>query len=367
MNAWRPATVGAILLAGLAACGCHDVRGPAAARFEPVCFPSCQEVPRVVVYGNLLDDVPAFDSTPALQRFLYGPDTVGKTPLRHPQGMIAMGTRMLICDQGQPDVVALNIQTGRSERWSDPERRPRCPVDIVVEGERIFVADTSERVVLIYSLGGRLLDRLVPDGEVATFRPASVAVHEGVLYVGDVGRARIERYDLDRGQWLTPFAPQAPREFRMAPTGLAVGRDGVLLIADSAGGTIWRVTPKGQWLDAIGHAGRGPGQFVRPKQVAVCETGFVLVTDAGRQSVLVFGDDGRFVTEVHERQGRWAGWTMPAGLLTVRPQDGELWNLCVQRSGGQPADSYVIVSDALGGGSLIVLGIIVEAVEDLPE
>jgi len=332
---------------------------PERAPFRPLCFPTCEQVPRVIVYGDLFSRLPEFDATPPIERFLYGPNRVGKTPLRNPQGMALLGPLLLVCDQGQPDIVAINVVTGRCDRWCDAEHRPRCPVDIVIDRQRVFVADTTERAVLLFDPAGQFLGRLAPpDGAEDGFRPTALAIHESILYIGNTGGACIERYDLNNQRWLEPMTPPAARGYRPAPTGLAVDSNGVLLIADSLGATLWRVTREGRWLSNVGRAGRGPGQFVRPKQVCTAASGLILVSDAGRQSILVFKEDGTFLTEIHEQRDRWDGWTMPAGLVTVTPHDPVVWNFCAERAGDTPAETYVIVSDVLGGRSLSVLGIV---------
>ena len=98
--------------------------------------------------------------------------------------------------------------------------------------------------------------------------------------------------------------------------------------------------------------------MVRPKQVSCTPEGIILVSDAGRQSVLVFDREGRYLTEVHERADLWRGWTLPTGMLTVAPS--ALGS--VEHAGEtlRPA-AFVIVSDSLGGESLTLLGIVTSA------
>lgn len=350
----------AVLAMMAIASGCAEQRMPGRLSEHPVAFPDETNPMRVLVYGDLTDYLPSFDATPTIDRFLYGPNDYGKTALRNPGGMILCGTRLLVCDQGQQDVVAIDVATGKSMLWCDPDHRPRCPVDIVADvGGRIFVADTTSRSVLVYDVNGGFREELTPDPSPARrFRPCAVRANGSVLYVGDVGNRRVERFDLVTRQWLPALTPPPEQGGLIAPVGLAVAGDGTLLIADGIRGTVFRVTSDGRWLEPIGRSGRGPGEFVRPKQVCSTPEGIILVSDAGRQSVLVFDREGRFVTEVHERADRWRGWTLPTGLLAVSPSA----LASVEHAGDafRPS-SYVIVSDALGGESLTLLGIVTSA------
>lgn len=346
-----------MLLIGIAVAGCAATDSMHSAKTAPFALPSHDVVPRVMVYGNLSTLLPHFEATPAIERFLYGPNDFGKTALRNPQGMTRCGDLLLVCDQGWPDIIAINLSTGQSRRWGDEEHHPRCPVDITTdEAGRIYVADTTLRSILIYAANQSFVRELKPPDE--AFRPCAVLANANTIYIGNLESGRIDRWDSVKNEWLPPLSPPAVRQKIIAPTGLAVTPDGTLLIADSVQGAIFRVTAQGEWLSPIGKPGRGPGEFVRPKQVCCTSSGMILVTDAGRQSVLAFRADGAYITEIHEQPKTWIGFTLPAGILALRSND--LWwvNQCITEHGWSTSDEYVILSDALGGNSLTLIGII---------
>ena len=233
---------------------------------------------------------------------------------------------------------------------------PRCPVDLVADGhDRVYVADTTHRAVLVYDLRGHFVASLVPDVEQEAFRPSCLAMGEDVLYVGDVGGRCVRRYDLVGQRWLRCWSPPDGHQPLAAPTGLAMAQDGSLLVVDALSCCLHRVDTDGRWLDPVGRRGRGAGEFVRPKQVAVTSTGLICVVDAGRQSVLVFDEGGKPVVEVAARD-MFAGWTMPAGLLVVgadlvrSPDRGDT-------DVPEDVDELLIVSDVLGAVPLTVLSL----------
>jgi hypothetical protein len=174
--------------------------------------------------------------------------------------------------------------------------------------------------------------------------------------VGDAGERHIDRWDRNGREWLDPLSPPAGYPPVIAPTGLAMTADGMLLIADAISARVLRFSPDGRWLKPIGRPGRQDGEFVRPKQVCVSGGGLILVTDAGRQSIVVFDAEGRFVTEVREREGTWVGMTMPAGLLALTPQQLPV-TLRESRDQSAVPEGYVVVSDSLGRNSLVLLGV----------
>ena len=357
-------TVIILLIAGclVGAVGCGPQGETGKTIRGPLCFPSDGSRPQVWVYGGLQAALPQYDATPLIDRFLYGPSDYGKTGLRNPQGMALAGGRLLVCDQGYQNVVAIDLPTGKSMLWCDADHQPRCPVDVAADQDgRVYVADTTSRLVYVYDLNGMFIEDLAPTREAGGhFRPCAVRVDRGILYVGDLANRRIERYSLAERRWLEPLTPPADRGRLIAPTGLALAPDGVLLIADAVGGTVLRVTPEGRWLQPIGRPGQGPGEMVRPKQICCTDTGLVFVSDAARQSVLVFDQEGHWITEIHERAGEWSGWTLPMGLLAVRPDQLATAKKGDQARKGPQPSSYVIVSDSLGPESLTLLGVVVQ-------
>ena len=80
--------------------------------------------------------------------------------------------------------------------------------------------------------------------------------------------------------------------------GVAVDAAGNVYASSNNADRVFRFSPTGALLGAIGTAGSGAGQFTHPAGVAVSPfDGNVYVTDPFRQKVLVFTPTGQFVTE----------------------------------------------------------------------
>jgi sugar lactone lactonase YvrE len=355
------------LAMGMLACaGCAENRAPRESR-GPLWVPDANALPRVVVYGSLGNLLPVYDETPPLEKFLYGPNPgrFGAAALRNPQGMALAWDRILVCDQGFPDILAIDLATGRSVSWGDADHRPRCPVDVTTDAEgRVYVADTTLRAVLQYGADERFVAELRPPGSSPeSFRPCSVLVHAGILYVGNPAARRVDRFDVSRGTWLPPFTPSGTALALMAPTGIAAGPQGDLLVADALQGVVHRMTSEGRWLIPIGKPGREAGRFVRPKQVRCTASGLIFVSDVGRQSVLVFDAKGGFLFEVNGDVGAGHRFSLPMGLVTVRTSELPPLGRRLAEHPELASDECVIVSDSLGGESLVVLGVVTRATE----
>lgn len=353
-----PSKVGLLVWVGLAS-ACASPRS-ANQPIAPLYLPDSSAAVRLAVYGGLEQFLLGSRRTTSLEEFLYGPDDHTARLLRNPQGLTVVGDNLLVCDQGYPGIVSIDLKTGSRRLWGDSDHQPRCPIDITVDSSaRVYVADATRRSVLVYDEVGRFLRELAPSLDPdRDFRPTAVQENAGILYVCDTLGRLLHRYDLTDDRWLEALVPPDGHDPLIAPTGLAWSPDRqILYVCDTLQAKVFRVQRDGHWLDPIGRSGRREGEFVRPKQVAVGSSGLLFVADAGRQSVLVFDDSGGFLLEIHERPPVWKGLTLPVGLEVVAASTLPAAGRALTAAGQPVPLEYVIVSDALGSTSLTLMGV----------
>lgn len=130
------------------------------------------------------------------------------------------------------------------------------------------------------------------------YRPRALAVNPetGVFYVAD-RTGRIQRFAADGtplGEWLLP-------EYEYGqPVGIAVDRDGSVLVNDSHYQRLLRYSPDGSKLiSRWGHKGEGPGEFTFGRDVVVDSDGFIYAGDYGgaEDRIQKFTGEGRFLLE----------------------------------------------------------------------
>ncbi len=127
------------------------------------------------------------------------------------------------------------------------------------------------------------------EGRFATPRAAALGP-TGWLYVVDKA-GRIQCFNaarIFRGEWSTPAVE------RGRPTGLAVDREGNVLVADTHYHRILRYSSNGKLLGQFGSEGRGPGEFVYPTGIAVAPDGRIFVSEfGGNDRIQVFTPEGK--------------------------------------------------------------------------
>lgn len=141
------------------------------------------------------------------------------------------------------------------------------------------------------------------------------------VYVVDM-TARIQVFDAD-GNFLRGW--QTPEHKTGRPTGISIGRDGQVLVADTHYYRVLIYSPEGKLLQTIGGAkGDQPGQFGLATDVVQDSQGNYYVSEYGEYDrIQKFTADGRFVLQ-------WGGHGSEPGQF-ARPQsialdeDENLW------------------------------------------
>ncbi|MBP8845522.1 MAG: hypothetical protein KBF21_06325 [Thermoanaerobaculia bacterium] len=149
------------------------------------------------------------------------------------------------------------------------------PVDAVPFGDWLYVADNANGLVKVFDkLSGELLKSIGDKGEPSERldRPTNVAFDsKGNLYVTDIGRFQVVKFDRD-GHFQSTIgkAGDSPGHFAR-PKGTAIDREGRLYAVDAAFNNVQIFSPEGRVLMFFGDAGLGPGGLMLPAKVAIDE------------------------------------------------------------------------------------------------
>lgn len=167
-------------------------------------------------------------------------------------------------------------------------------------------------------------------------RPAAVSGDDaGRIYVTDVSRQAVFVFDEAAGRLLLWERAEGALNF-VAPSGIAPGANGGVLVADAELGFVARLDREGRPLTPI-----GKGMLKRPTGVARdAARGRIFVADAYAHDIKVFDDDGRLLETIGARgegEGRFNYPTHLAfagGLLYVT--DALNSRVQILRTDGEP-------------------------------
>ena len=123
-------------------------------------------------------------------------------------------------------------------------------------------------------------------------RALEIDPRDGTVLVVD-RQARVQRFTPD-GSYLGEWA--MPEKSLGKPTGLGVGPDGRVWVADTHYHRVICYSPEGLELLRIGEYGTGPGQFIFPCDAEVGPDGSVWVAEfGGNDRIQVFSPEGAFL------------------------------------------------------------------------
>lgn len=184
--------------------------------------------------------------------------------------------------------------------WRMPALNVDGPSGVTIDRHgRVLVADTHFYRIMIYDRSGKLLDQLgdgVQGNTPGRFGyPCDVAIDsQGNYYVAEYGENdRIQVFSPDF-QWLRQWGGHGyePGEF-LRPRALAIDAADLLYVADSCNHRIQVFDTDGKLLRMWGERGPAPGQMSYPYDIELGPDGHLYVVEYGNSRVQKFDVEGR--------------------------------------------------------------------------
>lgn len=195
-----------------------------------------------------------------------------------------------------------------------PPATPRFAYAGELIGERNFFYDKPKR-----TFGQEIFDFITgvgdkSDRELELFRPQAVATDaNGRVYVSDMGLAAIFVFDPTEGQARLLKRVDQSRVF-MAPSGIAIGDDGHLFVADSQLGLVAHIDSSGRPFGPVGE-----GVLRRPTGVAFDRSQRRLyVADTDENALKVFNSSGALVMTIGGAGAELGQFNRPTHLAIWR-------------------------------------------------
>ncbi|AMV38090.1 NHL repeat-containing protein [Planctomyces sp. SH-PL62] len=212
--------------------------------------------------------------------------------------------------------------------WRTPDLNVDGPSGLTVDRHgRLLVADTHFYRVLVYDAQGELLFQ-IGDGVQGTTPgrfgyPTDVVIDKaGNFYISEYGENdRIQVFSPE-GKWLRQWGGHGyePGEF-LRPRALAIDEDDRIYVADSCNHRIQVFDVEGKLLKAWGTRGEGLGQMSYPYDLSLAPDGALIVCEYGNSRVQKFTRDGRALA-TWGRPGRGPGELYNPWALAVDSRGG---------------------------------------------
>ncbi len=307
---------GAILLGGCQAGGrALELVDPAATRVWPA-PPEKARIKLLRSFAGGQDFVDKKTQKGRIIRWLTG-DMAESVRFVAPYGVAVDGAgRIWVTDPGLKAIHSFDLNRRAARLWMLAGDAPfLAPTGICFDAnrQRLYVADSAAKRVLVLGVDGSFVDELQPRQPFE--RPAGMALDaQGNLLVADVLGGKLRRFS-PAGEELPAFGnPVAPSGKFHRPIGLAVDSAGLIYVIDSLNFQIVVLSPEGEHVATIGRLGDQPGTFSRPRGVAVDSFGHIYVADAAFDNIQIFNLQGQLLLVFG--QGGESGLSLPAGLVS---------------------------------------------------
>ncbi|MBL9135358.1 MAG: hypothetical protein JNK85_05800 [Verrucomicrobiales bacterium] len=247
--------------------------------------------------------------------FVVGEDPTSQAIIK-PYGIAVQDHTVHLCDTIAFAVDQVDLRTGKLHYFR-PEGPGRLgkPINLAIDADGTrYIADTAWGVVLIYGKDDRFLGSI---GARGTTKPSDVVVQGNRLYIADLLEHGVKVLDKDSRQELYRIPKEGESEEGQifSPANIAVGADGKVYVSDMGSFNVKIYAPDGRFLRRLGELGDHVGGMVRPKGVAVDRDGRVYVVDAATEVVQVFDAEGRLLVFFGESAGSRGGLVLPAKVV----------------------------------------------------
>jgi len=271
----------------------------------PVFFPPAPAPPRLQ-YLTSFSGLKDIETQSSFDKFVAGEKANLK--LDKPYGVAVHDGKIYVCDtNASVFVFDLKAKTfGPMKGIAGPGKLMQ-PINISVDADGIkYVADPVRGQVVAYD---RNDDYLKAYGIPGDWRPVDAAAFEDRLYVVDTANHVVAIFDKASGEPIKTIGGAGePGERLERPTNLSFDAEGSLYVTDISRFQVVKFDRDGHFKAAIGKPGDNLGHFARPKGTAVDREGRLYAVDASFNNVQIFNKDGRllmFFGEAGEDEGHF--------------------------------------------------------------
>ncbi|MSR43876.1 MAG: hypothetical protein EXS15_00745 [Phycisphaerales bacterium] len=207
------------------------------------------------------------------------------------------------------------------------------------------------------------------EGRFETPRAMAIEPSTGCVFVCDKS-GRVQRFSSDGA---FQHAWRMPKDDNGKPTGLSMGPDGLLYVADTHEHRVMVFDRDGEIVRAIGSYGQKPGEFVYPTDVAFAPDGRLFVSEyGGNDRIQIFDASGTFLRQFGHPGQEVGAFARPQSLvfskdgselfvadscnhrIQVFSSDGVFKRTLCQAGAEPGALAYPYGIDSLDDGTLLV-------------
>jgi DNA-binding beta-propeller fold protein YncE len=253
----------------------------------------------------------------SLMTFITGEEPAN-TPIMKPYGVATATNNLYVCDTGAGLILRMDLESKKI--FAIAPTGPgllKTPVNLSVDDNGwLYIADSLRDQVVI--LDGKE-NFVAAIGEKGKTKPRDVVVDKNRIYIADIEQHVVHVLDkLTRAPLFDlPRATEATNiNIRLfQPINLALDSKGQIYVSDFGAYRVQVFDPNGNYVRTVGKNGDNYGEFARLKGIAVDRDNLLYAVDAAGQVVQIFDDKGQLLMWFGEPSGSKVGLSLPAKVV----------------------------------------------------
>jgi DNA-binding beta-propeller fold protein YncE len=275
----------------------------------PIFFPPAPGLPRIQYLTSFrgLKDV---EEQSSFDKFVVGEQQ--DLRIDKPYGIGIHEGKLYVCDTNATVIVFdLVARSYTGLKGAAGAGKLIQPINISIEADGTkFVADPARGQIVVFD---RNDDYVRAYGTPGNWRPVDAVPFEDRIYVADPANGLVKVFDRASGEPVKTIGDKGePAERLDRPTNLAFDGEGYLYVTDVGRFQVLKFDRDGHFKSAIGKPGDNLGHFARPKGIAVDREGRLYAADASFNNVQIFGKEGRLLMFFGEGGDVPGGFLLPA-------------------------------------------------------
>ena len=277
-----------------------------------VFFPAAPELPRVqylTSYTGLKD----IEEETAFQTFVLGEKEALR--LDKPYGVGIYDGKIYVCDTNVTVMVFdLKAKTYGPLKGAKGPGKLVQPLNISIEADGTkYVTDPVRGQVVVFDRNDEYLRAY---GKPGNWRPVHAAPFGDRLYVADMANRVVRIFDKQSGEMVGTIGDKGePSERLDRPNNLAFDREGYLYVSDIGRFQVVKFDRDGHFAAMFGRLGSNLGHFARPRGIAVDKEGHLYAVDAAFNNVQVFNRDAKLLLFFGEGGKEPGNFLLPAQVV----------------------------------------------------
>lgn len=261
---------------------------------QTVMYPTPPDTARIQFLTSFSNSSDIVGESSKFKTFIAGAEN--PLPIIKPYGLAVQKDRIFIADAGIAGLQVIDLKKNTFEYFIPGGRgQLKLPINCFIdENGDLFVSDVLRKQVVVFN--GKL-EYKGEIGGVENFKPADVYVKGDTILITDPNNNRINVYDSIHSQPLFSFPDDAKvgeLNWLYNPLNICVKEDKIY-VTDFGDSRVKIFSMNGDLLSSVGSYGRGLGQFVRPKGIALDDEKNLYVVDAGFENVQIFNEEGQLL------------------------------------------------------------------------